>query len=163
MYKATFSLQASLATLLLFCAFGSVQAADSTSRSSGVAELIKSIKSEPRRNARYELASDLPDVVEHEQNAGALDPTTVDQIATLLDDPWDGVRAFAALALGKVGQPASRATPLLIKALKRGEAEMLRPGELGPSYFSGDAICEAFEQIGSTPPDAPCMYGLYGR
>jgi len=148
--------------LLMMCAHSNSQAAQVAPNETSVAELIVMIKTEQAFLARYELASRLPGLVDR-QKTDPVDPAMVDAVTALLEDPLDGVRFFAALALGRIGPPAARVVPILATALKRAEDEFIRPGQLGPSSFSGDAICEAFERIGSTPTDAHCRSGFYGR
>ena len=84
------------------------------------------------------------------------------EILPLLRADDAAVRAFAALALGRLGRSSARFTPHLLQALKRAEAEELGgPGKLRPSYFSGDAICQAFAEIGVSPVGVRCREGLY--
>jgi len=105
---------------------------------------------------RDDLSSMLPQMVEDEQPR-SLSSGTVDEIASLLADDLDAVRANAAAALGTIGPPAARAVPVLMRALKRAEDEFIRPG-LRPGSFSGDQICEALQRIGTPQQDTPCQF-----
>ena len=125
-----------------------------------VIQLVGMIQAAQDDFVRDDLASQLPDMVDR-QKANPADPAMVDAIAALLTDSLDIVRASSADALGRIGPSAARAVPLLAGALRRGEEEFIRPGELRPSYFSGDAICDAFKRIGQTPTGASCRDGLY--
>lgn len=133
-----------------------------SSRNSAIAEMIAQVRAAQNPDVRGELARVLLETIgSHKDEAS--EPGTIDDLAALLDDPLDYVRSQVALALGELGRPASRASPLLVRALKRAEADFIYSPTVvfRPSYFSGDAICEAFEQIGATPPDISCRYGAY--
>jgi len=126
---------------------------------SDVAELVAEISAEDDVYFRHELASALPEFVELEMERTG-DTQIIDLTATLLEDPLDVIRGYAADALGRIGPRAGRVTPLLLEALRRGEAE-LPPTILAPSAFSGISICIALDKIGTTPRDSNCREGIY--
>jgi len=125
-------------------------------------KLIAILKTEQNQNIRYMIGSILSQIVEFDKPRSA-SSATIDEITGLLDDDSDGVRGFAANALGTIGPPAARAIPALVRALKRAEDEFIHPGQLGPSAFSGDDICEAFDKIGNTPAGVSCRDGYYDK
>ena len=133
-----------------------------SSRNSVIVEMIAQVRAAQDPDVRGELARVLHETIGNHKDE-ASEPGTIDALAALLDDPLDYVRSQVALALGELGPPASRASPLLVRALRRAEADFIYSPTVvfRPSYFSGDAICEAFEQIGATPPDIPCVAGAY--
>lgn len=141
---------------------GQPDATSGSSRSSVIVQMIAQVRAAQDPYVRGELARMLLESIgSHKDEAS--EPRTIDDLAALLDDPLDYVRSQVAQALGELGPPASRASPLLVRALKRAEAEFIYSptAVFRPGYFSGDAICEAFEQIGATPPDIPCTSGAY--
>jgi len=136
------------------------QAAQASPRNATLMKLIEIVRTEQAPKVRNLVAGNLPQLVEW----GKPDSTSaamIDEFANLLGDRSDAVRANAASALGVIGRPAARTVPLLMQALRKAEAEYIHPGQLGPSSFSGDQICMALEQIGSTPTEAHCRYGKY--
>ena len=133
-----------------------------TSRNSTIVEMIAQVRAAQNPDIRGELALMLQEAIgSHKDDLS--EPGTIDNLAALLDDPVDYVRSSVAQALGELGPPASRASPRLVTALRRAEADFIfsPTAVFRPSYFSGDAICEAFEKIGATPADIPCMNGAY--
>jgi hypothetical protein len=148
--------------LLLAVACACVPLALRAAPNNSIPELIANIRSEQDGNARYMLSVTLPDLVER-QGGDNMDASNVDAIASLLEDRSDAVRGFAASALGRIGPAATRITPMLATALLRAEREFIRPGNLVPSSFSGDQICEAVQSIGSAPIGVHCRNGLYGQ
>jgi len=142
----------------LFLACACVPLALLAAPNDSVADLIAKIRGEQDVNARYMLSFTLPDLVERQR-----DTSNIDAIASLLEDPSDAVRGFAASALARIGPAAARVTPMLATALLRAEREFIRPGELRPSAFSGDQICEALQSIGSAPTGVHCRNGFYGQ
>ena len=129
-------------------------------RSTAISKLIGILRTERNENVRYIVASILPQIVEDEKPRST-NLITIAEIASLLSDESDAVRGDAALALGVAGPAAAKTVGRLVQALRRAEEEFIRPGEQAPSSFSGDQICAAFEQIGTTPPEAHCKYGTY--
>jgi HEAT repeats len=122
-----------------------------------IIKLVEIIRAEQDPNYRDFLAGNLPQLVEWgkpESTSAAV----INALANLLDDNSDGVRGNAASALGTIGPAAARTAPRLLEAMKRAEAQFIRPGELRPSSFSGDSICEALQRIGTRQQDTPCQF-----
>jgi hypothetical protein len=122
-----------------------------------IIKLIEIIRAEQDRFYKYFLATNLPELVESGKPEST-NSTVVDALAGLLDDDEDGVRSSAASALGNIGPAAARTAPRLLEAMRRAEAEFIRPGELRPSSFSGDSICEALQRIGTPQQGTPCQF-----
>ncbi len=159
--KVTALRRISISLLVIFISMPvPVAALDAAPQNSSISELVAKLRQQREPLSRYELASSLPELVERDRSKAA-SPMIIDQIGSLLDDPSDGVRGYAASALGLIGAPAAQIAPHLVEALKRGEAEFIHRGELRPSSFSGDQICQALLEIGVTPMGAHCENGLY--
>ena len=123
-------------------------------------KLLEILHTEKDQGVRFMVGGILPQLVESGKPESI---ALVDELAGFLTDSNDAVRSDVASALGVIGPPAARTVPLLVQALKRAETEFIRPGQLGPSAFSGDQICMALERIGTTPSDAHCKYGIYSE
>jgi len=108
---------------------------------------IQTIVSEPDRDKRIDLSTELAFFVRDHPNCGQ-SPKIVDKFAALLNDNVDGVRMGAAMALGYIGPPAMRAVPALKAAVKRSDAIMdAEPYTLLPPNSSGEAARTALREI----------------
>jgi hypothetical protein len=146
--------------ILIACPSAWGQVTTASTRNDTIIKLIDILRTEQDPGYRYMVAGILPQLVEWGK-PDTTNPIVIDALARLLTDSADAIRANAAAALGLIGPPASRTVPLLVDALRRAEAEFIRPGQLRPSSFSGDEICMALQQIGMPLPDAPCRNGYY--
>jgi hypothetical protein len=84
----------------------------------------------------------------------AIDAGIIDQIANLLGDDDDAVRAWAAAALGDIGAPAKRTIPALERALREGAAPgagMRVDGGLMCDLCSHSSIMRALQKIDGRP------------
>jgi HEAT repeat protein len=79
---------------------------------------VQKVRSEFDRDKRIDLSTELAFQVRAYPNCAQY-PRIVDDIAALLDDPADGVRMGAAMALGYIGPPAMRAVPALKRTIKQ--------------------------------------------
>lgn len=66
-------------------------------------------------------------------------------LSSLLQDPNDGVKMYAAIALGNIGPRAINYVPCLKDALK--SSKFPPPGQIGPQLGSASAIYKAIEKI----------------
>jgi hypothetical protein len=98
-----------------------------------------------------------------------IDVKTVDDIASLLDDESDRVRARIAMALASIGPSAARAAPALEKAFVRAidhiedvqHQNFVNSGfEVFTGQTSANEICYAFQRIAHSPPP-DCVNGYY--
>jgi HEAT repeat protein len=114
--------------------------------------LIEKIKSERSTPVRVETAKELSDFLQHSDTAviSGLDEKVIDDLADLLTDRDDGVRAWAALSLGHIGAPAKRSVPALERALQNVEPPP-GSGVIGPSLSSASAIRGALQRITGKP------------
>ena len=150
-------LQSLMGLVLLVAAPALAQQNATSTHQTTIIKLIEIIRAEQDPNYRDFLAGNLPQLVEWGKPEST-SSSVVDAVADLLDDTNDGVRGYAASALGAIGPAAARITPRLLEAMKRAEAEFIRPGELQPSFFSGESICETLQRIGATQRDTPCQF-----
>jgi hypothetical protein len=80
-----------------------------------------------------------------EINWSEADAALIDKIEALMLDDVEGVRMWAAMAAGKMGQPAVRTLPALYRALDLGNAGMFPPGKGG--FHSGPSAVGMISQI----------------
>jgi HEAT repeats len=110
--------------------------------------MIEKIRTERSIDIRMDIAQQLSTLIGHLDHSDllSLDSSVIDDIASLLTDRYDGVRMWAAAALGQIGAPAARAIPALERALKESEPV---PGSVvfGTGLRSDMAIRPALQKI----------------
>jgi hypothetical protein len=110
---------------------------------------VQGIRNESDKEGRIAAAKDLADHISTmpgDKKRG-LSNSEIDSIAALLFDCDDGVRMYAAIALGNVGSRAVRVLPQLRKSLDDNNLRMT--GQIGPALGSTSAIYKAIEKISS--------------
>jgi hypothetical protein len=129
-----------------------------------IEEMIKDIKADNSWHRMEQAQRLMGFLLQQDQSVvQSLDDEAIDDIAALLSDDDDGVRLWAAGALGLIGPRAKRAIPALERALKNAE---LPPGAAVTGVWSGSAIQIALNRITGShgcwpavfspcPPDPP--------
>lgn len=108
---------------------------------------VKILKSTLADNERVRLARNLSESVSamSVDARESISDAELHALADLLRNPNDGVRMYAAVALGKIGPRAINYVPDLTAALKRGEFPP--SGQIGSQLGSVSAIYKAIEKI----------------
>jgi len=106
---------------------------------------IAAVRSAKSPNARYDAADQLA-VLTRKSRPGSVTDSTVADLTDLLDDPDDGVRMFAAAALGNL--KAKSAIPKLLSLLPAADC-------LEGVLTSARSIRFALKRMGVKPPPAP--------
>jgi HEAT repeat protein len=135
-------------------AIASAQAADTSAPAKSgdamakIEAMIEKIRTERSIDIRMDIAQQLSTLIGHLDHSDllSLDSSVIDDIASLLTDRYDGVRMWAAAALGQIGAPAARAIPALERALKESEP-VPGSGVIGPDLSSDMAIRPALQKI----------------
>jgi hypothetical protein len=120
-----------------------------------LAKFIERLKNEPDSVERSESSFDLI----HYVRAGKKTPFTdaeIDNIASLLSDDDDAVRAWAAASLGMIGPRAKRAEPQLQMALRRRACPLHFEPNKNMQQTSVNYIRSAMERIGIEPAPLKC-------
>lgn len=121
-----------------------------------VSGIATSVLSYSDRDERIDSSLELASFIKGNTYCG-FDAAVIDQIISLLDDPVDGVRMSAAMALADIGPSAMRAVPALKRAIQRSDAILDKsPSLLLPVNSSGEAARDALRKITGQPvPNYP--------
>jgi len=89
-------------------------------------------------------------------NKGDISQNSINDIASLMDSPYESVRYWAARCLSIIGNRARGAIPILRKRLTEDDCII-------GDKTSGEAIKLALADIGANPPFPTCDMKKYGR
>jgi len=107
---------------------------------------IYEIKQEPSDRRRFDLAQNLANSIRMDSRLGEVSEDAIVDVASLLRDPNDGVRTWAAAAVAQFGARALPVVPELEAALRRIEAENKKL-LVGPDFSSAVAIRGSLKKI----------------
>lgn len=116
-------------------------------RANPLMQIIRKIKAEPSKQKRSDLSVQLVNIVIMRKEEGLSD-LELSKLASLLESSDDGVRLYAASALGVLGPSAQIAVPALRKAEEEVKCRSVE-------FSSQATILFALEKITGVPQELP--------